>query len=289
MVRGPMHTQRGAALVIALLAVALAAVMAVELIERGQRDVARTTAIVAAERAWQFAEGIEGLARDWIRDQRELGFASRALDGQWSEPFPVPGGSVRGRMFALDGKFNLNALASRDPAVIAAARRSLARLLAELDVDPALGADIVSMFRPGADGVSVRLAHVSELNRLERYNRSARGRLADYLAVLPDPGASINVNRAEPEVLAAVVDGLGPDAARSVLSRAPFETLDEVMAQPEFAALNSAGLRKRLAVDSQWFLVHGQVTLDGVVRDYFRLVGVGGNRYDFRYLSQGIP
>ena len=85
---------------IALLAVALAVLLATELVERSQRDVARTTAVVDAERAWQFAEGVEGLARDWIRRQRQAEPGVRLPDGQWSEPFMVPGGSVRGILAA---------------------------------------------------------------------------------------------------------------------------------------------------------------------------------------------
>lgn len=284
-----MARQRGAALLIALLAVALAALLAVGLIERSQRDVARTTGVVNAERAWQFAEGVEGLARDWIRRQREAGAQALLLDGRWSEPFAVPGGSVRGRMLARDGRFNLNALASRDPALAEQARRTLSGLLELLSADPALGEDILSLFEGGAAGQRARLAHLSELDRLERYTPAERERLRPYLAVLPDPRTRINVNRAPPEVIAAAIDGLAPEAARSLIARVPFETLEELLAQPEFAQLDAGAIRRRLSVRSEWFLVHAQVALDGTVRDYFRLVGTSGSRYDFRYLSQGVP
>ena len=285
---GRFARQRGAALLIALLAVALAVLLATELVERSQRDVARTTAVVDAERAWQFAEGVEGLARDWIRRQRQAGPRGQLPDGRWSEPFPVPGGSVRGRMFARDGRFNLNALAGRDPASAAAARRALLRLLALLNVDPALGESIVAMYG-GARLPAPTRVHLSELNRLERFTPEIRRRLEPYLALLPDADARINVNRALPEVLAAVIDGLSIESARSLIARAPFESLDEVVGQPEFAALNPVAIRDRLDVESEWFLVQAQVVLDGVVRDYFRLVGASGSRYDFRYLSQGVP
>lgn len=282
--------QRGAALLIALLAVALAVLLATELVERTQRDVARTTAVVDAERAWQFAEGVEGLARDWIRRQRQAGPRAQQLpDGQWSEPFPVPGGSLRGRMFARDGRFNLNALTSRDPTRAADARRTLMALLALLDVDPALGERIAGLYGAEATAPVVPRVHLSELNRLERFTPVVRRQLEPYLALLPDADARINVNRAPPEVLAAAIEGLSIESARSLLGRAPFESLEELLAQPEFSALNAAVIRTRLTVQSEWFLVQAQVVLDGVVRDYFRLVGASGNRYDFRYLSQGVP
>lgn len=281
--------QHGAALVIALLAVALAALLATGLIECSQRDLARTTGVVNAERAWQYAEGMKGLARNWIRRQRESGVGAALLDGRWSQPFAVPGGSVRGRMLARDGRFNLNALASRDPALAAEARRTLAGLLELLQTDPALVEDIASLFVRGAGGGRITLAHLSELDRLERYGTAERERLTPYLAVLPDPEARINVNRARPEVLAAAIEGLSLEAARSLAAGAPFETLDAVVARPELAQLGAAVIRRRFAVDSQWFLLQARVALDGTVRDYYRLVGASASGYDFRYLSQGVP
>lgn len=281
--------QRGAALLIALLAVALAVLLASELVERSQRDVARTNAVVDAERAWQFAEGVEGLARDWIRRERQAGARARLPDGEWSQPFMVPGGSLRGRMFARDGRFNLNALAGRDPVRAADARRTLVRLLALLDVDPVLGENIVETYGSGAGSPAAIRVHLSEFNRLERFTPTVRRRLEPYLALLPDADARINVNRTLPEVLAAAVEGLSIESARSLLARAPFESLDDVVAQPEFAALDPVAIRGRLSVESEWFLVQARVVLDGVVRDYFRLVGASGSRYDFRYLSQGVP
>lgn len=286
---GKCARQGGAALLIALLVVALAALLATELVERSQRDVARTAAVVDAERAWQFAEGMEGLARDWIRRRREADPRMPLPDGQWSEPFMVPGGAVRGRMFARDGRFNLNALASRDPAVVTAARRALLRLLEMLNVDPALGDSVLALYRVDADAVSVPLAHFSELNRLERFTPELSRRLEPYLVMLPDADARINVNRASPEVLAAIIEGLSIDSARSLAARAPYASLDEVTSQPELAALNAGVITQRLTVRSEWFLVQARVALDDVARDYFRLVGVSGNRYDFRYLSQGVP
>ncbi|MGK7294673.1 MAG: type II secretion system minor pseudopilin GspK [Candidatus Wenzhouxiangella sp. M2_3B_020] len=281
-------SQRGAALLIALLAVALAAVMATALVERGQRDVARTAAVFNGERAWQYAEGMEALARDWIGRRNEAGIPGNLLDGQWSEPFPVPGGSVRGRVLDFGGRFNLNALAHPDPAAASRARQTLSALLSSLGMPPESSERAASLYRPGPDGVTVPLAHASELARLPGFDRETLARLEPYLVVLPDPGSRININRAEPEVLAAAIDGLSLEAARALAARGPFETLDGALAQPELSAVRTASVRDRLAVDSAWFLVHAQVVLDADVRDSFRLVGVAGSRYDARYVSHGI-
>lgn len=280
--------QRGAALLIALLAVALAAAMATALVERGQADLARARAVADGERAWQYASGLEALARDWIRRQREPGAAiAMPAAGAWSEPLPVPGGAVQARVIDLGGRFNLNALAHPDPARARAARRALDALLATLNLAPELGEDIDGLLRPGRDGVRHRIAHLSELDRLERIDAGTRARLAPFVVAVPDPAAPINVNRAPPEVLAAVVDGLSPESARAVSDRAPFDNLDAVLAQPEMRAIAMAAARERLAVESDWFLAQARVRLDGTDRFYVRLVGASGNRYDARYVSQG--
>ncbi len=285
--RHPVARQRGAALLIALLAVALAAVLAGELIERSQRDIARTTAVVDAERAWQYAEGAEGLALAWIRRVREGGPVEPAA-GEWTEAFPVPGGSVRARMIDESGKFNLNALASRDPARRLEARRTLAELLQRLGLEVELLDRVVALYAPGG-GQPAMLAHLSELNRLPGFSVSAGTGLAPLIAVLPEPESRVNINRARPEVIAALVDGLSADAARSLVARAPFESLAQVLAQPELAAVDPDRVRRHLVTESRWFLVHAQVALNGRIHEFFRRVGPSANRYDARYVSRGTP
>lgn len=285
----PARRQRGAALLVALLAVALAAVLALELVEQGTRSAARTTLVVETERAWQLAAGLEAIARDRIRQARQAGADTGLLEGRWTDTFPVPGGWVRARLFDLGGRFNLNALAATDPAEFARARRALAELLRLLGLAPELGEHIASLYAPGPDGRRIGLAHVSELERHAWFDARARDRLQPYVATLPDPAAPLNLNRTSPEVLAARIEGLSADAARTLLARGPFDSLDAALSAPELAALNAPALHTRLAVDSDWFLAQAQVELDGRVRDYFRLIGLSSSRYDSRYLSLGVP
>jgi len=280
--------QRGAALLIALLTVALAALLASELLVVSQRDLARTRLLVESARAGQLAAGLDGLAREWIRRQREAG-PDRASDGRWSETFPVPGGFVRGRVFDLSGRFNLNALAAADPDQRRAAAAGFAALAADLGLARETIDAILALYRPGPAGRILPLAHLSELDRIDGMTAVRRERLAGHVALLPDPQAKLNPNRATPQALAAHVAGLSPAQARAVLARAPFETLATLLDQPEFAGLPRAALEARVTLRSRWYLVQGQVVLDGEARDYFKLINASGNRYDFRYLSLGVP
>lgn len=283
----PFRQQRGAALLIALLAVALAALLAAELIERGQQDLARSEALVNGERAWQYAAGMDALARDWIRRRQ----AEPGLDlpaGQWSAPFPVPGGMVRGRIIELDGRFNLNRLASRDPDQRRRARAALTRLLAFLELNPDLVPAIERLYAPAADGRIARLVDSGELDAVDAIDATARARLLPRVVALPDPEAPVNVNQADPVVLAALVDGLDPSAARALIARGPYETLDEVLAAPELAQLDRSRARDVLSVTSRWYDLHAQVTLGGETRDYFKRIGGGAQRYDGRFLRIGL-
>ncbi len=281
--------QRGAALLIALVGVALALLLATELIQRSQRDLARTQALVDAERGWQLAAGLDGLAREWIRQQHEAGLAADALDGRWSEWFPVPGGAVRGRVFDLSGRFNLNALATRDAAEVARARLAFERLADALALEQELVDAILTLYAPGSDARRLPLAHLSELDALPAMGPARRRALETVVTVLPDPSSRLNINRAAPETLAAWIDGLSPQQAEALIARGPWNELDRVLAQPELAGLPQLLLRQRLSIDSRWYLAHAQVVLDGEPRDYFRLVGDGASGYDFRYVSLGIP
>ncbi|MFU8877246.1 MAG: type II secretion system minor pseudopilin GspK, partial [Wenzhouxiangellaceae bacterium] len=274
----PACRQRGAALLIALLAVALAAVLATEILERTQRDLARTQAVLAAERAWQFSAGLDGLAREWVRRARETGVGAELLDGRWSQAFEVAGGGVRVRLMDPGGRFNLNVLASPDPELVIAGRQALVRLLRELDLDPALAAEIGGRMRPAGGARPVRLAHPSELERLEGWTPEVRRRLLPFITVLPDPETRLNLNRTSPEVLAAWVDGLDREQATRLLAQAPFASLDQALSAPELARLNNSRLVTRLTTESDWFMVHAQVELDGELRDFHSLMHVAGKR-----------
>ncbi|MDX1626095.1 MAG: type II secretion system minor pseudopilin GspK [Wenzhouxiangellaceae bacterium] len=281
--------ESGAALLVALAIVAVAAGLAVAMSAGAGRDVERTRALFQSEQSWQLARGLDGLAREWIRANREAGRADTALDGRWSAPFAVPGGQVAGRVFIVDGRLNLNALASRRPEVAAWGRASLARLLASLNLDARLAPGIENFVRRAAADGGPGLVHVTELAGLPELPGAAREALIPHVAALPHPDARLNVNAATPHALAAAVDGLTVSGAAALLARTPYEDLDALMGRPEMSRLDARRARERLGVRAEWFLGQARVTLDGVPRDHFRLIGQAGAGYDFRYVSQGVP
>ncbi|MBY6204746.1 type II secretion system minor pseudopilin GspK [Halomonas denitrificans] len=280
-------TQRGAALLVALLAVALASVLALGLVEDQRRTLARTQALTETERSWQFAQGLESTLVERVRRARREGAGPMPLDGGWSAAFPVPGGAVRIRLIPRSDRFNLNSLADPTPERALRARDGLARLLAQLDLDPGLADALGDALRAG--GRPVLLAHISELGEMDGFSTVDRTRLLPFVTVVPDPRSRLDVNAASAEALVAQVPELGSEAAERLILRAPYARPEDLFAQPELQALSAPDLANRLAVEGDWFLAHAEIALGDRVQDHYRLLNVSGAGYDARYVSLGIP
>jgi len=302
--------QRGAALLIALVVVALASVMALAVIERGQSTLARTQALLDTERAYQYARGMELLARDLIDQVRSEGNSPELLNGSWTPVFQVPGGRVQGRLLDQQARFNLNALTHPDAAVRQQARESFERLLDLLALDPVIALELAdwvegaAVARPGSAGNSVyagfrppyrlagvALAHPSELRWLRSMTPQAYAGLVGYVTTLPRPELRVNVNTTSAPVLASLMPEMSIVESERVLADGPWRELRDFLAHPivRMQPISDLELQRRLSITSQNYLAQARVSLDGVERDYFELIQLGGTGYDFRWFSQGVP
>jgi general secretion pathway protein K len=106
------HRQRGVALITAILMVALATVLAVEIGFKGYLSQRRAATIFALDQSYQVALGAEALAADALMasDARKTDFSQK-----WTTPIrlPIDGGEIEGQLEDLTGRFNLNHLAER--------------------------------------------------------------------------------------------------------------------------------------------------------------------------------
>jgi general secretion pathway protein K len=112
--------QRGVALIIALILVALAVILATKLSFDGWLERRRTLAVLAAEQALHFGMGAEALAADALT---QLPSGQVSLDQAWAQPtqpLPLtppndpegePIGTLQGALEDMQGRFNLNNLA----------------------------------------------------------------------------------------------------------------------------------------------------------------------------------
>ncbi|NDY96455.1 type II secretion system minor pseudopilin GspK [Wenzhouxiangella limi] len=299
--------QRGSALLIALVAVALATVLAVGLLERAQRAMARTEALISGERSYQYALAMEALVARMMTRARAEGLDAALADGAWTPPYDVPGGQVRGRLLDQQGRFNLNALASPDGALARRAERRLERLLEVLGQPPAVAAELAdwiegdAAIRSGSVGdfwyaaqqpayrmSGLPLAHVSELRWLRSVDSGVYEVLLPHVTALPDPRLRVNVNSTSAEVLSVLVEGLDVESARRVLADGPFTDPAQLSAHPLLAGLLTPDVERELLVSSEWYLAQARVVLEEIERDFFRLMTLDGAGYDFRYASQGL-
>ena len=109
--------QRGVALVSVLFVVALTAIVAVEMTERLQLQIHRTTNLTGSRQAYWYAVGAEHYVKQQLkRINEDANKRSNTIhSGQdWAKPlqFPVDGGTIAGELKDLQACFNLNSLAA---------------------------------------------------------------------------------------------------------------------------------------------------------------------------------
>ncbi len=118
---GP-RRQRGVALIIALILVALATMLATKLTFDGFLERRRAIGVLAAEQALQFGFGAEALAADVLSKDLQNSQNLTTLAGAWAQPtqpLPItpqddpegePIGTLQGQLEDMQGRFNLNSL-----------------------------------------------------------------------------------------------------------------------------------------------------------------------------------
>lgn len=107
-----MQKQRGVALIIVLMIVALVSVLATEMGARLQLQMARASAIKDSNQAYWYAIGAEEFARKSITKLIEKDKDVLTLEDGWSDEFtfPLEGGGIQAHLTDMQTCFNLNAL-----------------------------------------------------------------------------------------------------------------------------------------------------------------------------------
>jgi len=253
-------TQRGAALIMALLVVALATTLSSALLWRQdlwlrqvelQRDLAQTRLIARA--------GIEWAKAVLAYDARISGFdhAGEA----WAVEVPptsAEGGQISGEMSDEQGKWNLNNLLSGDGRINARSLEVFTHLLRSLQLPAALAASLADWLdtdsEPSADGAedstylaasppyrgaNRALSDVDGLLRVRGFDAETVERLRPHVSALPGYHR-VNLNTAGPVVLAAVLSDLSPaELAQLVAARSaiPFKDLTDLRSRlPELGS-----------------------------------------------------
>ncbi|MBR0565819.1 type II secretion system minor pseudopilin GspK [Azoarcus sp. L1K30] len=223
--------QRGAAVVLALLTVTLAAVLAASVLA----DVGYAIEAVSGRRDQAQSQRLARAAVDWARQVlAQDGRESNVDHGQenWTVRIPATplgddaqDGTVAGEIVELSGRFNINELAPEGVANVAAGER-LQRLLTRIGEPPETARALTQTLTrwiaagPAADGdpaPHAPLVAVDEVAAVVGIDPSLWHRLQPFITAVPTP-SPINVNTAPAEVLSALVPGLDLNAARVLVA-----------------------------------------------------------------------
>ena len=265
-------SQRGAALITAILVVALATAIAASLTWDLFLDQRRAFGRITVDQGLMYSLGAEAWAKQILKDDAEDNQVDHPGEA-WAiqiAPLPIEGGQIQGRIEDLNGRFNLNnlvdAVGASDPAAIEGFRRLLLAL--ELDVRLAdrmadwIDRDLEPNFPDGAED-SVYLGRQPPFRTANRpitsvsemllvypeLGQAGYARLRPYVAALPR-GTFININTARPEVLLTAAENMGFREAERIAADRPeagWESLEQL------GDMIPAEARGALGVASNWF------------------------------------
>ena len=268
--------QRGVALIMAIVMVAIATVLAVRIGTRASLDMRRTAGLIALDQAWHVALGAEAWAAEVLRKDREDSETDHPGE-RWAQPIPplpVDGGTVRGALEDMQGRFNLNNLLMDNGTVNESAVQRFERLLEKAGADQRwariaadwLDSDTVPGFPDGAEdgnylsqnppyrSANGPVTTITELMALPGMTLEEYLRIRPYVAAVP-LGTKINLCTASAPILAALVEGgtdFGDTDSLLANRRAGcFPTIEDVKAtlsNEDFLALQPA-----ISESSDWF------------------------------------
>jgi general secretion pathway protein K len=280
---GERGKQRGVALILVLLIVALCTTLAGYIAQ--QQSLWQRQIEAQFDHAQARRSGVAAV--DWARAVLADDARSGTVDHEgeiWAmrlPPIPLDNGEIVGTIEDQQGLLNLNNLV-RDGVSSAPDVAQFQRLLGLLGLPPELAvaladwidADSEAQYPNGAEDMyylsqptpyrtaNRPLVELGELMGVRGFNAQIIQRLRPYVSVLPVRGA-VNVNFATAEVLAAAIDGLSLGDARLLVQRRKGNPFKDIA---DFKLRLPVGMgiaEENLSVSSQFFWVSGRATVGG--------------------------
>ncbi len=312
MTRGqPVIPQRGAALLLAMVIVALVAAVTAGMVWQQTRAVQ----VEAAERARAQAGWILSGALDWarlilredLRNNRSNAQPHDSLDEPWATPLAEarlstflaadkdnnadagPEAFISGSISDAQARFNLRCLLADDGKVLLPQQAALDRLCGQAGAPTDTAQRIVqglqaSLFPEAeatastAAGPPLRPGRLADLAWLG-IDPATLARLEPFVDMLP-VATPVNLNTAPREVIVAAIDGIDLGSAERLVQarqRKPFRTLDEAREQlPQGTVLEP----NRVSVVSSYFEVAGRLRLEDRVLEERSLLVRRENQVD---------
>lgn len=284
------RNQRGVALIVALLVVALATVLIAGLLDRGELALARVRNDAREAQAFAYAQGVETYAARVLAQAVASGENSDSNLSSWAvplPPLPVPGGMLSASMRDRNGCFNLNNLIDKSGQASTTWLPKFQRLLRALKLDDKnLAAAVVEWmrteqtpderyylqqeppYRPAQSG----FVHVSELRLVRGVSAEVYARLAPEVCALPR-GTTININTASVAVLMTLSSTLTEQAAKAIAQdgHANYKSIDDVS---KLTPIECGGMpiTRCYDVKSSHFVARGDVRIDGLPFTFYSLI-----------------
>jgi len=296
----PSH-QRGAALLTAMIIVTLVATLASAMIWQQWRAVQ----VESAERARSQAAWILTGALDWARlilsEDGRTGGADH-LGEPWAVPLAEarlstflaadkdntddgPEAFLSGSITDAQSRYNLSNLVDAQGKIVPAELAVLRRLFESTGIAPDFAERIANGLKDGrapatsqggASNAPLSPRTMAQLTWLGVDEDSVR-RMTPYVVLLPTP-TPVNLNTAPREVIAAVIDGLGPGGAErlvQVRQRTPFKRLADAMGHiPENVKRNLSA--EAVSISSNHFEIRGRLRLNDRALEEMSLVHRNG-------------
>lgn len=311
--------QHGVALLTAMLIMALTAIITISMISQMNIALHRSGNIWNSQQAWWYGVGIE----NWIGAKLRLDAQHSkidSLDEQWAQNvdyLPIDGGSISGRLIDLQGRFNINNLASSpvnddneaeagtDSAQEQTANTPLAQFqrLVELvadtdaitaqtiadsakdwvdgDVNPTLpnGAedDYYLGLTPAYRTANALMVSPSELRLVRGMTPQIYNALLPYVSTLPT-ATPINVNTAPAPVLESLAKDLPTGTGTQLLAIRDDEPWKTVDDFLKAGPLAGQDLdTSRLSVTTNYFLVSGLINVGTSQTRFYSVLKRAGN------------
>jgi general secretion pathway protein K len=302
--RDPVRRQRGSALLLAMIILAVVATLAAGMVWQQRRAVE----VESAERARVQAAWILAGALDWaklilredLRDARQRRRPVDSLDEPWATPLAEarlstflaadrdnnadggPEAFLSGAIVDAQSRFNLRGLVDGAGAVVPAQLAAFDRLanLAGLPTGVAtrIAEGLAASMQPPGAGATPQEAAATPLRPTRLADLAWLGldaetiaRLAPWAELLPVP-TPVNANTAPREVLVAAIDGLDLGSAERLVQRRqrePYTSIEQLQAElPEGVTADPA----RVGVASSHFEVAGRLRLEDRVLEEVSLL-----------------
>ena len=292
--------QRGVALITAVLMVALATILAIDVGFKGFLDQRRAGTLYALDQGYEIALGAEAWAADFLKTDLQNSQTDH-LGETWAQPLPplpIEGGTVEGRLEDMQGRFNLNNLVHTDGTTNPEAVKQLERILVALEIEPAwatamadwIDQDVQPGFPDGAEDTvytglnppyltaNMPITRASELMALQGFGAERYARLKPYVTALP-VGTPLNVCTAPGIVLDSLSAdtrefGLNPEDLAKRRKDVCFPSLEDMRGSLGDETYNE--LKNSLTESSNYFRSTVWVTIGTTQFTLYSLLARGG-------------